>query len=68
LFTSCMFYYFKHYGVYLIKCKSRDGWMVQHWATGCMIGGLSPGRGWEFFSSPPCPDRLWGPPIRLPSV
>jgi hypothetical protein len=25
LFTSCMFYYFKHYGVYLIKCKSRDG-------------------------------------------
>jgi hypothetical protein len=23
--------------------------------------GSSPGRGWEFFSSPPCPDRLWGP-------
>jgi hypothetical protein len=22
---------------------------------------LNPGRGWEFFSSPPCPDRLWGP-------
>jgi hypothetical protein len=22
-------------------------------------------RGWEFFSSPPCPDRLWGPPSLL---
>jgi hypothetical protein len=21
--------------------------------------------GWEFFSSPPCPDRLWGPPTLL---
>jgi len=20
---------------------------------------------WEFFSSPPCPDRLWGPPSLL---
>jgi len=26
-----------------------------------MIGGSSPVRGWEFFSSPPRPDRLWGP-------
>jgi hypothetical protein len=24
-----------------------------------MIGGSSPGRGWEFFSSPPPPNRLW---------
>jgi hypothetical protein len=30
-----------------------------------MIGGLSPGRFWEFFSSPPRPDRLWGPPSLL---
>jgi len=22
-------------------------------------------RGWEFFSSPPRPDRLWGPPSLL---
>jgi len=22
---------------------------------------LSPGRGWEFFSSPLHPDQLWGP-------
>jgi hypothetical protein len=35
------------------------------WATGWIIGGLSPGRGWEFFSSPPRPDRLWGPPSLL---
>jgi hypothetical protein len=26
-----------------------------------MIGGSSPSRRWEFFSSPPRPDRLWGP-------
>jgi hypothetical protein len=30
-----------------------------------MIGGSSPGRGWEFFSSSPRPDRLWGPPSFL---
>jgi len=24
--------------------------------------GWSPGGGWEFFSSTPCPDQLWGPP------
>jgi len=27
---------------------------------GWMIGGLSPCRGWEFFSLPPHPDWLWG--------
>jgi hypothetical protein len=27
--------------------------------------GSSPGRGWEFFSSPPRPDRLWGLPSLL---
>jgi hypothetical protein len=26
---------------------------------------LSPGRGWEFFSPPPRPDQLWGPPSLL---
>jgi hypothetical protein len=26
-----------------------------------MIEGSSPGRGWEFFFSPPHLDRLWGP-------
>jgi hypothetical protein len=29
--------------------------------TGLMIGGSSPSKGWEFFSSPPRPDR---PPIQ----
>jgi len=29
------------------------------------FGDSSPGWGWEFFSSPPRPDRLWGPPILL---
>jgi hypothetical protein len=32
--------------------------VVQPWATASMIGGSSPGRGWEFFSSPPRSDRL----------
>jgi hypothetical protein len=27
--------------------------------------GSSPGNGWEFFSSPPRPDRLWGLPSLL---
>jgi hypothetical protein len=39
--------------------------VVYRWATGWMIGGSSPSRGKEFFSSPPCPDRLWGPPSLL---
>jgi len=30
-----------------------------------MIRSLSPGRGWEFFSSPLYPDWLYGPPILL---
>jgi hypothetical protein len=49
----------------LITRRSRYSSVVQCWATGWMIGGLSPGRGWEFFSSPPRPDRLWGPPSPL---
>jgi len=29
-----------------------------------MIGDTSRGRGWEFFSSPPCSDRPTEPPIQ----
>jgi hypothetical protein len=32
--------------------------VVQHWATGWMIGGSSPGGGWEFSSSPPRPYQV----------
>jgi hypothetical protein len=28
---------------------------------GWMVGWSSAGRGWEFFSSPQHPDRLWDP-------
>jgi hypothetical protein len=40
--------------------KHRD-----NFAYGLDDGGSSPGRGWEFFSSPPRPDRLWDPPSLL---
>jgi len=31
-----------------------------------MIGSSIYDGGWEFFSSPPLPDRLWGPLSLLP--
>jgi hypothetical protein len=36
-------------------------------ATGYRLDDRSsiPGGGWEFFSSTPCPNRLWGPPSLL---
>jgi hypothetical protein len=44
-------------GPYLETSLSYSS-VVQRWAMGWMIGGSSPGKGWEFFSSPPRPDRL----------
>jgi hypothetical protein len=43
------------------KSKSRDS------SVGIMGGWKIsiPGGGWEYFSSPPCPERLWGPPNLL---
>jgi hypothetical protein len=37
--------------------RSRDSTVLYRWDTGCIIGGSSPGSGWEFFSSPPCPEE-----------
>jgi hypothetical protein len=49
-------------------CKwELDSSVVYRWATGWMVGGSSPCRGWEFFSSPPRRDWLWGPPSHLSS-
>jgi hypothetical protein len=45
---------------------TRDSSVVQRWATGWMMGGSSPSRGWEFFSSPPRPDWLWALPASYP--
>jgi len=45
--------------------KRRDSSVLQSWVTGWMIGGSGPGRGWEFLSSPPRPDQLWGSPSLL---
>jgi hypothetical protein len=44
----------------LTQGSARASSVVQRWATGWTIEGSSPGRGWEFFSSPPRPDRFWG--------
>jgi hypothetical protein len=33
-----------------------------------LIGGSNPDTGWEFFSLPPRPDRLWNPPSLLSNV
>jgi hypothetical protein len=40
--------------------------VVQRWATGWIIAGSSPRKGWEFFSLPPRSDQLWGPPASYP--
>jgi hypothetical protein len=45
--------------------RSRDSSVVERWDMSWMIGGLSPGKAWEFFSSPPQPYRPWGPPSLL---
>jgi hypothetical protein len=53
------------YLIYLFF-KSRDS------SAGIALGygleefyGSIPGGGWEFLSSPPCPERFWGPPSLL---
>jgi len=47
-----------------VSCPCSESRIVQWYSAACS-GGSSPGRGWEFFSSPPPPDRLWGPRIFL---
>jgi hypothetical protein len=42
-------------------------WYSAGLRTGWMIGGSSPGRGWENFSLPPRPELLWDPSILLPN-
>jgi hypothetical protein len=48
-----------------LRWRSRDISIVQSWAAGWMMVSSSPGRDWEFFSSPLRPERLWGPPSLL---
>jgi len=36
--------------------------MAEEWAGQLRFYGSIPGRGWEFFSSPLCPEQLSGPP------
>jgi hypothetical protein len=45
---------------------SRYSYWLQVGRSG--IGGSIPGGGWEFFFSPPHPDRLWRPPSLLSNV
>jgi len=44
------------------------GARIAQWYSAGLIGGSSPGRGWEFFSSTPRPDLLWGLPSLLLSA
>jgi hypothetical protein len=54
-------------GIYKFRVitNSQASSVVQRWATNWMVGGSNPERGWEFFSTPPRPDRLWDPPSLL---
>jgi hypothetical protein len=45
--------------------RSRVSSVVQRWAMGWYHGCSNPGKGWEYFSSLPRPDRLSGPPSLL---
>jgi hypothetical protein len=48
--------------------ESRDSSVGIALGYGLDDGVVSiPGGGWEFFSSPPRPERLWGPPNLLSS-
>jgi hypothetical protein len=44
----------------LVKLKQQK--LILRTTVMCQIGDSIPGRGWEFFSSPPRPDRFWNPP------
>jgi hypothetical protein len=45
--------------------KSRDSSLGIALGYGLKDRGSIPGGGWEFFSSPPRPERLWGRPSLL---
>jgi hypothetical protein len=52
--------------IIIIKVKWEPGYLSgTELGYGWMIGGSSPGKVWGFFFSPPCLDRLWGPPTLL---
>jgi hypothetical protein len=62
--TGCALYYYYYY--YYYWRKSRDS------SVGIALGYRLddrgsrvrfPAGGWEFFSSPPRPERFWGPPM-----
>jgi hypothetical protein len=44
-----------------IDYRSRDSSVVRRWATGWMIEGSNPGKGWEFFFSPLASRPALGP-------
>jgi hypothetical protein len=50
-----------------MSCKSREAVSLVGIATGCGLDSqdLIPDRGKRFFSTPKCPDQLWGPPSLL---
>jgi hypothetical protein len=50
----------------VVKSHNSSGGIVTRlWAGQLGFQVLIPGRGWEFFSSPPHLEWLWGPPSLL---
>jgi hypothetical protein len=53
--TNCFSLYFVKQTAVIDQSVWRLGYRLDDW-------GSIPSRGWEFSSSLPCPDWLWGPP------
>jgi hypothetical protein len=49
------------YYIVFINIESHDSSVGIALSYGLDDLGSIPGGGWEFFSSPPLPERLWGP-------
>jgi hypothetical protein len=52
-------------GFHLFLSRQRTAEWYSNELRAGWSGGSCPGGDWEFFSSPPRPDRLWGPPSLL---
>jgi hypothetical protein len=69
--TLCHLELLSSFRFFCIPCTKHIQRKEPRYLSGIALGygqddrGSIPGRSWEFFFSPPCPDRLWGPPSLL---